>query len=149
MACRKVTITNCYASKLGWRQARIPVVLRNVQPETVCGRMRPRKTTALYPTQGYYPEIEGLHSSRLAAPLEAQLSVAGERQPAKAAQMIGIGAAEIRVFLFLLRSTLGLVATTVTLYGLHLRTATRILGGIALAFIVVTTWAYLSIWYVG
>jgi len=63
--------------------------------------------------------------------------------------MIGIGAAEIRVFLILLWSTLGLVATTVTLYRLHLRTATRILGGIALAFIVVTTWAYLSIWYVG
>lgn len=63
--------------------------------------------------------------------------------------MIGIGAAEIRVFLFLLWGTLGLIVGTVALYRLHLRTAARVLARIALAFIALTTWAYLSIWGVG
>ena len=86
---------------------------------------------------------------RFAVPLEAQLSVAGERQPAKAAQMIGIGVAEIRVFLFLLWGTLGLTVVAVALYRLHLRTAARVLAGIDLALIALTAWAYLSIWGIG
>jgi hypothetical protein len=60
--------------------------------------------------------------------------------------MIGIGAAEIRAFLILLWSTLGLVVATVVLYRLHIKAATNIVGGVALAFIALTTWAYLSIW---
>src|SRR5215472_15268851 len=96
-----------------------------------------------------YPEIESAAPSWLAVALEVQLSVAGKRQPAKAAQMIGIGAAEIRAFLFLLWSTLGLAVATVALYRFHRKTAARILGGIDLGFIALTRWAYLSIWYVG
>ena len=60
--------------------------------------------------------------------------------------MNGIGIAEIRVFLFLLWASAALAMATIVLGRFHLRAAFRIVGGVDIVFIVLTAWAYFSIW---
>jgi len=60
--------------------------------------------------------------------------------------MDGIGIAEMRVFLFLLWASGALALATMVLRRLHLSAAFRIVGGVDIVFIVLTAWAYFSIW---
>jgi len=60
--------------------------------------------------------------------------------------MNGIGITEIRVFLVLLWASATLAMVTIVLRKFHFSTAFRIVGGLDIVFIVLTAWAYFSIW---
>jgi hypothetical protein len=61
--------------------------------------------------------------------------------------MLGdIGIAEVRVFLLLVWSSVAAVIATVILYRLHIRKAFAIAAYSGLISIVLTAWAYFSIW---
>ena len=60
--------------------------------------------------------------------------------------MVGIGIAATRIFLILLWITAVSAIATVAFYILHFKIASRVVGALALVTLVLTIWAYFSIW---